>query len=291
MSDWVPIGKTNPWRYRAGDPPINDLTRGSSSRITFQAEGAEVWIDPSISALVIVDMQNSFLSPALGRDPSGPGAAAMQALIPLVPALRDAGVQIIWCNWGVTEEDIDEMPAHLIKSFGYLNSLKSVNVEKDITTKPKRIYCGFGSDMGTVTVDGKEVQAGRLLMRDQWNSALPPPLEAVRDTHRDVWVHKNRMSGMWNPNTPLSLLLKERKLQTLLFAGVNTDQCVQGTLVDASNSGYDVVLVKDTTGTMTPHGQEVTEWNVRLAWGHVVSSEEVRRGVSASAKEGSAGEK
>lgn len=89
------------------------------------------------------------------------------------------------------------------------------------------------------------------------------------------------MSGMWNDKTPLSQYLQGKGIRTLLFAGVNTDQCVQGTFVDAYNSGYDCLLVRDACGTETPGGKEVTEWNAGRSWGFVVDSEGVVRGIEA----------
>ena len=60
-----------------------------------------------------------------------------------------------------------------------------------------RLYKGLGSDISSVELeDGRTVEAGRLLMRDQWNSALYPDLESVRSPE-DIWIHKNRMSGTY----------------------------------------------------------------------------------------------
>ena len=221
---------------------------------------------------------------------------AMQTLLQgTIPACRRAGIRIIWLNWGVTEQDILEMPAATLKGFGGLEAFQRDEERKEQTdvegeslkyTKPSRIYRGFGAPMGIVKLEnGVEMDAGRLLMPDQWNSSLPPLLDktyregAKSRSKPDVWIHKNRMSGMWNPSTPASEFLRRDGIQTLLFSGVNTDQCVGGTLVDAYNMGWDCVLVKDACGTGTPSGKEVTEWNVGRSWGFVVESKAVESGV------------
>lgn len=83
------------------------------------------------------------------------------------------------------------------------------------------------------------VDAGRLLMRHTWNAALYPPLDRIYEEGRqlqenqDVWIHKNRMSAMWGAKTDLEEFLEKEGLRTLFFTGVNTDQCVGGTLTDA----------------------------------------------------------
>ncbi|KAF8642314.1 hypothetical protein AX16_009584 [Volvariella volvacea WC 439] len=62
------------------------------------------------------------------------------------------------------------------------------------------------------------------------------------------------MSGLWGYQSALDLFLKENGIQTLFFAGVNTDQCVLGTLADAYFRGYDCILVEDATATTSPQG-------------------------------------
>jgi nicotinamidase-related amidase len=96
--------------------------------------------------------------------------------------------------------------------------------------KPKRLYRGLGSDIGPVKLeDGTVVDGGRLLMRSTWNAALPPDLDAVwkhgQSLHpgpADVWIHKNRMSGLWGAATPCTQFLDEKGIRTLFFTGVNT---------------------------------------------------------------------
>ena len=41
-------------------------------------------------------------------------------------------------------------------------------------------------------------------------------------------------------------------MRTLFFGGVNTDQCVAGTMMDAARLGFDTVLVTDLTATTSP---------------------------------------
>ena len=118
--------------------------------------------------------------------------------------------------------------------------------------KPKREHKGLGSELGPVKIEGdKVVDAGRVLMRDTWNAALPPALDAAYREGRslkekpDVWIDKNRMSGLWGSSTPCTEYLEREGIKTLLFAGVNTDQCVAGSLQDAFSKGWDCILVKD----------------------------------------------
>ena len=70
--------------------------------------------------------------------------------------------------------------------------------------KDGRIYKGLGSLCGPITLpSGETLDAGRLLMQDTWNAALYLPLDSAFEEGSklmdvlDVWIHKNRMSGMW----------------------------------------------------------------------------------------------
>lgn len=111
----------------------------------------------------------------------------------------------------------------------FMQDKNGVLEEKGLTEngKPKRMYKGLGSEMGPVrTEDGNVVDAGRLLMRDTWNAALPPALDAAYKKGQslkekpDVWIHKNRMSGLWGSSTPCTKYLEQEGIKTLLFAGV-----------------------------------------------------------------------
>jgi hypothetical protein len=113
--------------------------------------------------------------------------------------------QVIWLNWGLTEEDVLSMPAAV--SRGFSRSL----VDPD--HRPLRL--GFGADLGP--------GLGRTLMAGEWNSALYAPLAAAASS-LDKHLPKNRMSGLWNEQTPLWRYLAQSGHKTLLFAGVNTDQ-------------------------------------------------------------------
>lgn len=89
-------------------------------------------------------------------------------------------------------------------------------------TDPKAT-AGLGADLGP----GK----GRTLVAGEWNSAIYKPLaKAVRP--EDAHCAKNRMSGLWSAEQPLWGHLVGEGRRTLFFAGVNTDQCVLGTLAE-----------------------------------------------------------
>ena len=225
-------------------------------------------------------------------------------------------MRIIWLNWGLTEEEIENMPPATLRAFGFetvgegeefhvmtkeaavddhgINTgvevlVKTASEGKTELGKDKRIYKGLGSGIGNVTLeDGKVIDGGRLLMRDQWNSALYPSLDVkyreglqLNNGREDVWVHKNRMSGLWGTSTLCTDYLDKQGIRTLLFAGVNTDQCVGGSLQDAFTKGYDSILLSDACGTTSPaFAQDCVEYNSAKTWGFTLTCEDFAKGVS-----------
>jgi nicotinamidase-related amidase len=74
------------------------------------------------------------------------------------------------------------------------------------------------------------------------------------------------MSGFWD--TPLDSILRNLRVDTVLFGGVNADQCVLATLQDANFLGYDTILLEDGSATTSPQFcWDATLYNVRQCFG------------------------
>lgn len=123
-------------------------------------------------------------------------------------------------------------------------------------------------------------------MREQFNTALHGPLQQSFDESQqmalpDVRFHKARLSGFWGGSTPCVEYLKKKGITTLLFGGVNTDQCVLASIQDAANLGFDTILLKDGSGTTSPdYAKEMVEFNCRKSWGFVSSCQALMEGVN-----------
>ena len=90
----------------------------------------------------------------------------------------------------------------------------------------------------------------------------------------DIKVDKYRISGFWD--TPLDSILKNFGIRTILFAGVNTDQCVFCTLTDANFLGYGCIMLEDCCATTSPDFcTQATVWNVKKCYGLVCQSTDV----------------
>ena len=96
---------------------------------------------------------------------------------------------------------------------------------------------------------------------------------------RDVAEIPSALIGQPAPHTslpPLDGILRNLNVRTLLFAGVNTDQCVMCSLQDANFLGYGCVLLEDCCATTSPDFcSRATIWNVKKCFGFVSSSKAV----------------
>src|SRR6202035_3266739 len=98
-----------------------------------------------------------------------------------------------------------------------------------------------------------------------------PVVDELEPKGGDIKVHKHRISGFWD--TPLDSILRNLGVKTVLFSGVNIDQCVLHSLTDANFLGYGCVLVEDCCATTSPgFCAEATLWNVKQCFGFVADS-------------------
>ena len=249
-----PLGSSpaNLWRVSASHA---DLVRTSRAPrpLTLEADPKTVTLDLSRTALLVVDMQNDFCSPAgwlasIGVD-VGPAQSPIAPLSRLLPALRARGVPVVWVNWGNRADRLNLSPSLL------------------------HVYdpCGEGTGLGAPVAGGGEA----VLEKDSWGAAIVDGLAAEPG---DVFVDKFRMSGFWD--TPLDSILRNLGVTTVLFAGVNSDQCVLCTLQDANFLGYDCLLLGDCCATTAPaYCADAARYNVKQCFGFVTTSDALHRGL------------
>ena len=133
---------------------------------------------------------------------------------------------------------------------------------------------GIGSSLGKVKLEnGSTVNAGWMLMRNQWNIALHDLLQRAFEEGQkagipDMRSHKERLSRFGGTSSACKTFLRQKGIMTLLFTGVNTDQCVLASLQDACNQGWDTILLKDGCGTNSPdYAKKMVEHNCQKSWG------------------------
>jgi len=251
----VPLGSApgNLWQVSASRASL--VREPAKPRpLTVDAGNRSVTFDLARTAIIVVDMQNDFCHPdgwlahigvdvAPARRPIGP----LQRLLPL---LRQADVPVIWLNWGNRPDRLNLSPAlhHVYKP------------------------TGLGIGLG----DPLPANGAKVLEFGSWAAAI---VDELRVEPADIHVAKYRMSGF--EDTMLDSILRNLSATTLLFAGVNADQCVLCTLQSANFRGYDCLLIEDCTGTTSPdYCMAATIYNVRQCFGFVVHSNAIAAGLT-----------
>jgi ureidoacrylate peracid hydrolase len=205
-------------------------------------------IDVSTTAIIVVDMQNDFCSTggwldSIGVDVS-PASAAVEPLQAILPVLRAAGVPVIWLNWA--------------------NRTDRLNLPPNV----RHVYDGDGSGGG---IGDRKGSSEAVLTEGSWGAAIVDGLDVAAT---DIHVGKFRISGFWD--TPLDSILRNLGVTSILFAGVNADQCVLATLTDAACIGYDCVMIEGASATTSPSFcLDATVYNVRQCFGFTTTAEAV----------------
>ncbi|HBY0021416.1 TPA: isochorismatase family protein [Klebsiella variicola] len=240
----------NQWRVT---PEVIDTRRVSpqTQAVQLSTRDRSVIFDLQRTAIIVVDMQNDFCHPDgwlghIGVDVT-PARVPIAPLQNLLPVLRAAEVPVIWLNWGNRPDKLNLSPALL------------------------HVYNPHGDGVGLG--DPLPVSGAPVLQAGSW--AAEVVAELTPDT-RDIRVNKYRMSGF--QDSELDSILRNLNVTTLLFAGVNVDQCVLCTLQDASFRGYDCLLLEDCSATTSPdYCRDATLYNVQQCFGFVVKAEQLQQ--------------
>lgn len=83
----------------------------------------------------------------------------------------------------------------------------------------------------------------------------------------DWVIDKMRLSAFFQSN--LETVLRSLDAETVLFAGVLTNQCVAATSKDASFRDFKPIVVAEATGTTLPHLHEPALEMMRVGWAEV----------------------
>lgn len=250
----IPLGSSprNAWGV---SPERVSLVRPARAPrpISVPARARTLSVDLARSAVIVVDMQNDFCHPDgwlahIGVDVM-PARAPIGPLTVLLPKLRQCDVPVIWLNWG-NRPDLLNIPPNVV-----------------------HIYKPHGSGVGLG--DPLPSNGARVLERDSWAAAIVDELQVEPV---DVHVAKHRFSGF--QDTALDSILRNLRIDTLFFTGVNADQCVLCTLQDATFLGYDCVLVEDCVATTSPeYCMQATLFNVNQCFGFIVQSGDIATAV------------
>lgn len=224
-----------------------------SKMVTLDSRPEPVEIDLSRTAVVLVDMQNAFVSKGGMFDLFGWDISACEGVIEnnrrIVEAGRRAGTKIVYLKMSYDPD--------------YSNSggPESPNWHKEL---------------GLVMMKKNPAYWGKLVTKGSWDEEI---CDELKPEPGDVMVRKQRYSGFAGTN--LDLILKTYNIKYCIYTGVATNVCVESTLRDGFFLDYWPILVSDAIHSAGPSiTQEATLWNVEALFGWVITTDDFVRAVS-----------
>jgi nicotinamidase-related amidase len=119
---------------------------------------------------------------------------------------------------------------------------------------------------------------GRLLVAGEPGTAI---VEALAPVAGETVIEKPGKGAFYR--TDLGDILEKLGARTLLVAGVTTEVCVQTTMREANDRGYDCLLVEDATESYFPEFKAATLAMVRAQGaivGWTATSDQVLKGLA-----------
>jgi nicotinamidase-related amidase len=176
--------------------------------------------DPSTTALVIIDMQRDFVLPGGFGESLGNDVKPLGAIVPRIQALLT-----MWRGLGSCVVHTRE---------AHLPDLSDCPVAKLTRGNP------------TLRI-GDQGPMGRLLVRGEYGSEI---IEELKPALGEILIDKPGKGAFYQ--TKLLEQLKQRGITHLIFTGVTTEVCVQTSMREANDRGFECLVVEDATESYFP---------------------------------------
>mgnify|MGYP006138305131 CR=1 FL=1 len=208
----------------AADAPAADAPAADELSVESAQPRAFAWPRGRL-ALLMIDWQRDFL------DPTGFGAALGNDVTPLRNALGPAAA-VLGAARSAGVPVLHTLEAH----------------EADLADCPpakKRRCAAIGTTL--------DAALGRVLVRGEPGNAIVPEVAPLPG---EALVHKPGKGAFYG--TDLEAQLRRLGVTHLLLTGVTTEVCVQTTMREANDRGFDCLLVRDATESYFAHFKAAT---------------------------------
>jgi len=190
-------------------------------------------------ALVIIDMQKDFVEPGGFGESLGNDVSLLKKCVPVISEVlmifRQLRLPVIHTR-EAHKPDLSDCPE-----------------SKRMRGNPA-LKIGDMGPMGRLLVDG---EVGNQII----DELLP--------ISGEVEIAKPGKGAFYN--TPLQKILDEKAITHLIFAGVTTEVCVQTTMREANDRGFESLVIEDGTESYFPHFKKTTI-DMLVAQGGIIGS-------------------
>ncbi|WP_109478889.1 cysteine hydrolase [Paraburkholderia sp. C35] len=204
---------------------------------TVRAQPSPFTFEPAHTALVVIDMQRDFIEPGGFGEALGNDVSLLAGIVPDVAKLlsfaREQGWHVVHTRESHAPDLSDCPPA------------------KRLRGKPNARI----GDVGPM---------GRILVRGEPGNAIVDELAPIAG---EIVIDKPGKGAFYA--TRLGEELAMRSVTHLVFAGVTTEVCVQTTMREANDRGYECLLIEDATASYIPAFKTATIEMIRSQGGIV----------------------
>ena len=186
--------------------------------------------------LIVVDMQNGFVSKGGSYDRLGMNTSSYRKVIPKIKEL------------------IEFCASNNIPIF-YTEAVREAS-GIDLLTRVHRL----------LPLAREERLKIPICIRGTWDGVT---IDELKPAEKDHVVIKRRDGAF--QDTELRVWLQSEGINTLAFCGIDTSICVETSLREAFNIGYDVILISDATASGVQKHYETTLERVRDYYGVVAT--------------------
>ena len=198
-----------------------------------------------VPALIVVDMQNGFVSKGGSYDKLGMNTSNYRKII---PKLKDL---IEFCR----SKEIPIFYTEAVKEASGIDLLTKIH---NFLPKSRQERLKFP-----------------ICIRGTWDGVT---LDKLKPKKNDHVVIKRRDSAF--QDTELRVWLQSEGINFLVFTGIDTSICVETSLREGFNIGYDVALISDATASGIKEHYKTTLERVRDYYGLVMSTERFKIGIN-----------
>ncbi len=227
-----------------------DARPEGSNKAMIPARPEPIEIDLRRTAVIVIDMQNAFVSTGGFFDRSGVDVAPSRAIIEPIKqicgAARARETQVIYVVFHYSP-DLREMGNP---------GLPSWYKEARFFRERPELHDKF-------------------LIRGTWGAEIVKELTPKKN---DVVIEKLRYSAFFG--TGMDVTLKTLEIKYVAFVGVATNICVEASLRDAYYHGYFPILISDATAPLGPaSARQATAFNVIQCYGWVTKQKDFIKGL------------